>query len=154
MTIGQRLALQFRDFVYGDNWTAINLKTQLEDVTWQQANQQVDYFNTIVGLTYHIFYYIQGQNRVLQGQELQLSDSLSFLHPAIESEADWNAFKQEFVKLVEEFALRLEQVPDSEMDKTFVQEDYGSLFRNLVGVLEHGYYHLGQIVLIKKMVQS
>jgi len=31
---------------------------------------------------------------------------------------------------------------------------YGNYFRNIVGVIEHIHYHLGQIVLIKKILVS
>ncbi len=150
MTLGQRLAKQFRDFVWGDNWTAVNLKSQLEDVTWQLATKQTGYSNTIAGLLFHIFYYVQGQNRVLQGEELGLSDSLSFIHPKIESEDDWKGILFEFIELAEEFASRVELLTDEQMNQTFVEDKYGSLYRNLEGVIEHGYYHLGQIVLLKK----
>ena len=31
-------------------------------------------------------------------------------------------------------------------------EKYGNYFRNLTGIIEHLHYHLGQIVLIKKLI--
>jgi hypothetical protein len=31
-----------------------------------------------------------------------------------------------------------------------VEEKYGSVLRNIMGVIEHTHYHLGQIVLLKK----
>jgi len=36
----------------------------------------------------------------------------------------------------------------------FTDEKYGTYQRNLIGILEHSYYHLGQIVLIKKLLKT
>lgn len=41
---------------------------------------------------------------------------------------------------------------DRILDKPFIDEKYGSYIRNIEGVIEHSYYHLGQIVLLKKMI--
>jgi len=40
------------------------------------------------------------------------------------------------------------------LDQTFVKEDYGTYYKNITGVIEHGYYHLGQISLIKKLLDK
>jgi hypothetical protein len=37
-------------------------------------------------------------------------------------------------------------------DKPFIDEKYGTFLRNIEGVIEHSYYHLGQISLIRKMI--
>ncbi|MEG1022142.1 MAG: hypothetical protein RSE50_11550 [Myroides sp.] len=41
---------------------------------------------------------------------------------------------------------------DEKLDSVFVDEKYGSYRRNIEAMIEHSYYHLGQIVLIKKML--
>ncbi|MGN6163930.1 MAG: hypothetical protein ACTHOF_05245 [Flavisolibacter sp.] len=41
---------------------------------------------------------------------------------------------------------------DSKLDEIFVDEKYGTYYRNLQGIIEHTHYHLGQIVLIKKLL--
>jgi Protein of unknown function (DUF1572) len=50
------------------------------------------------------------------------------------------------------FANAVEKMPEEKFDEVFVNEKYGSYLRNLEAVIEHSYYHLGQIVLIKKMI--
>lgn len=52
----------------------------------------------------------------------------------------------------EEFALKVEAMSDEKLDSVFVDEKYGSYRRNIEAMIEHSYYHLGQIVLIKKML--
>jgi hypothetical protein len=43
-------------------------------------------------------------------------------------------------------------MPNDKLDSVFVYEKYGSYRRNIDAIIEHAYYHLGQIVLIKKMI--
>lgn len=51
------------------------------------------------------------------------------------------------------FAQHVEQMSDSVLDQAFVDEKY-RIQRNIEGVIEHSYYHLGQVSLIKKMITS
>ena len=45
-------------------------------------------------------------------------------------------------------------VKEADLSKTFVDEKYGSYYKNLNGILEHGYYHMGQIVILKKVLTA
>jgi hypothetical protein len=52
----------------------------------------------------------------------------------------------------ENFATLVEQLPENKLGETFTDEKYGNYYRNLHGIIEHAHYHLGQIVLIKKLL--
>ena len=54
----------------------------------------------------------------------------------------------------EKFASQVEQMSDEKLGEVFVDEKYGNYHRNIDVIVEHSYYHLGQIVLIKKMLLS
>ena len=54
----------------------------------------------------------------------------------------------------ERFAGLIEQLPDDILEKDFTHKKYGSYHRNLLGIIEHIHYHLGQITLIKKFLIS
>ncbi|MGE0931575.1 DUF1572 family protein [Peijinzhouia sedimentorum] len=45
---------------------------------------------------------------------------------------------------------QVEKMDDDLLRQTFVKEEYGSYLRNIEAQIEHSYYHLGQISLIKK----
>ncbi len=47
---------------------------------------------------------------------------------------------------------QIEQLPESKLWETFSDEKYGNYYRNIHGIIEHSHYHLGQIVLIKKIL--
>jgi hypothetical protein len=57
-----------------------------------------------------------------------------------------------FLTNAEHFAGKVEQMDDAIFDQPFVDEKYGSYLRNIEGVIEHSYYHLGQVSLLRKMI--
>ncbi|MBD0374834.1 MAG: DinB family protein [Flavisolibacter sp.] len=149
-----QIAKHFREVHFGGNWTAVNLKDNLADVTWQQATTQVYSFNTIATLVYHMNYYVSAVMKVLQGEPLHAKDQYSFDHPPIASQQDWEKLLDKMWTDAEAFASLIEQLPLSKLGETFVDEKYGNYYRNLHGIIEHMHYHLGQIVLIRKILMQ
>lgn len=154
MNTTQQIAKHLRDVHFGGNWTCVNLKKSLEGVTWQQAIKKIHSFNTIAILVNHIHYYIAAVQKVLEGEPLNAKDELSFSHPPIESEEDWQALLDKMWLDAEHFATLIEQLPEQKLWETFTDEKYGTYYRNLLGIVEHTHYHLGQIVIIKKLLNE
>lgn len=154
MEISKQLAHQLSTLYFGGNWTSSNFKDNLSDINWQQATQKVFDFNTIAQLVFHTNYFIDAAVMVLKGGPLDAHDKYSFDVQAINSQKDWDELRARTFALVNEFVLLLEDMNDEKLGNTFVLEKYGSYFRNLCGIIEHSHYHLGQIVLIKKLILS
>lgn len=153
MTRNVTLANRLREVLLSGRWIAnTNYKEQLLNVNWQQAIYKVDNLNTIAALTYHINYYLAGLLFTFESGKLEIRDKYSFDLPPIQSEADWNRLVTDFLRNAEAFANQVEQMDDSLLDQPFVDEKYGSYLRNIDGVIEHSYYHLGQISLLRKMI--
>lgn len=152
MTLTEEMAKLFRDVYNGGNWTFVSLKESLADVTWQQATTKVYSFNTIAALVYHINYYVSAVSKVLQGEPLNASDKYSFDVPAIHSPKEWERLLNKTWANADNFSLLLEQLPQSKLWETFSDEKYGNYYRNIHGVIEHCHYHLGQVVLLKKLI--
>ncbi|HYG51893.1 MAG TPA: DinB family protein [Flavobacteriales bacterium] len=154
MNVQQQIAKQFRDVHFGGNWTAVNLKDVVADVTWEEATTKVGSLNTIVTLVYHTAYYVGAVTQVLRGEPLTAKDKYSFDHPPIQSAEDWQILLQKTWTDAEEFARMIEKLPADKLGETFADEKYGSYYRNLTGIIEHMHYHLGQIAIIKKMIRE
>ena len=152
MSISKQLAKNLREIHFGGNWTASNLKEHLKDITWQQATSKVYDFNTIATLTFHSTYYIKGLINVLQRKPLDSKDEVSFITPPLYSNEDWEMLLNEVWINAEEAANLLEQLPDEMLLENFTDSKYGNYYRNIAGIIEHLHYHLGQIVLIKKIL--
>ncbi len=148
-----QLAKHFRDMHFGGNWTCVNLKDILNDVSWQQANAKIEDLNTIGVLVFHINYYISAVLKVLEGEPLEAHDKFSFDAPEIRSEEDWQQLLAKVFSEAESFAKKLEQLDEAKLFEDFTDAKYGNYYRNMFGIIEHTHYHLGQISLIKKMLR-
>lgn len=58
----------------------------------------------------------------------------------------------EFVCNAEKFINHVENMDNNLLTQPFVKEEYGSYLRNIEAQIEHSYYHLGQVSLIKKLI--
>ncbi|MBK9256532.1 MAG: DUF1572 domain-containing protein [Saprospiraceae bacterium] len=155
MTNKTDLANRLREVLLNGKWIAnTNFKEQILSITRVQAIQKVENLNTIALLTFHINYYVKGILNVFNGGNLEIKDKYSFDLPEIQTEKDWNNLVIEFINNAEMFAEKVEQMDESLLTQPFVDEKYGSYQRNIEGVIEHSYYHLGQVSLIKKIIMN
>ena len=150
----KQLAKHFKDVHFGGNWTCVNLKDTLKDITWQEANTNIQNLNTIGVLVFHINYYISAVLKVLDGQPLEAHDKFSFDAPEIQSEEDWQQLLAKVFSEAERFAEKLEQLDEPKLYEDFSDVKYGTYFRNMLGIIEHTHYHLGQISLIRKIIRQ
>lgn len=154
MNTPAQIAKHFREVHFGGNWTWVNLKDTLSDITWSEAITKLHDLNTIVALTYHINYYVGVVSKVMKGEPLEGHDKFSFDHPPINNQQDWEALLSKVWTEAESFAALVEQLPEERLWQNIADEKYGIYYRNLHGIIEHTHYHLGQISLIKKMIRQ
>ena len=150
MTTPALLAKHFREVLYGGNWTWVNLRDTLNGINLEQALAQRQEENSIAVLVYHISYYVSVQLKVLKGNPLEGTDKDSFNLPHLHSQQDWENLLSRIWREADEYIALVEQLPESRLQETFVTEKYGNWHRNILGLIEHTHYHLGQIVLLKK----
>lgn len=147
------IANRFREVILNGTWIAnTNFKHQLTGMDWKIATTQIQSLNTIAVLAQHIHYYIDGMNAVFRGGTLDIKDKFSFDFAPITSQQQWDTFLDRFWNDAETFAALIEQMPDGKLKEVFTDEKYGTYQRNIDAMIEHSYYHLGQIVLIRKMI--
>jgi len=152
MTFAAQIASQFKEVQLNGTWISTNLKAELTDVSWEQATTKIGRLNTIADLAFHINYYVAGIIQVLEGGTLDIRDKYSFDRPPITSQADWEQLQAKIYKDAEKFTNLVASLSDEQLHEGFVEEQYGNYFRNILGINEHSYYHLGQIVLLKKLI--
>lgn len=152
--ISKQIAKHLRGVYFGGNWADNNLKTHLTAVTFAEAITPVFGLNTIATLAYHMTYYVREVAKVLGGEPLLAKDKLSFELPPMTCQADWEAFLTEIWAEAEQFATLIEQLPDEQLLKDFTDAKYGNYYGNLNGIIEHLHYHLGQVVVIRKILAS
>jgi len=113
---------------------------------------KINDLNSIAALTYHINYYLEGLLAAFTYGKLEISDKYSFDIPPIQSKADWDTLVDRFLKNAKLFCDCIASFDENLFDQPFIDKKYGSYLRNIEAVIEHSYYHLGQISLIKKLI--
>lgn len=151
MNKNSKLANRFREVILNGTWIAnTNFRNELENLDWRMATEKLQNLNTIAILSQHIHYYIKGIKNVFLGGDLEIRDKYSFDFPEIKSQDEWELFLIKFWNDSEELAELIEKISEEKLNEKFVDEKYGTYSRNIDAMIEHSYYHLGQIVLIKK----
>ncbi len=147
------LANRLREVLLNGKWIAnTNFKEQITSISWEQAIEKIQNLNTIALLTFHVNYYLKGLLQVFEGGNLEIKDKFSFDMPEIASETDWLNLVNEFKSNAEKFINHVEKMDANLLTQAFVKEEYGTYLRNIEAQIEHSYYHLGQVSLIKKLI--
>ena len=155
MSKSKNLANRLQEVLLDGKWIAnTNIQEQLSKTTWNQAISKVGTHNSIAELTFHINYYVGGILNVFKGGDLEIIDKYSFDMEKIDSEADWQLLRNSFIENSNSIVKLIAIVPDDQWGKPFVKEEYGTYERNIEGLIEHSYYHFGQISLLLKLTNT
>jgi hypothetical protein len=95
-----------------------------------------------------------GLIQVFNGGNLEIRDKYSFDMPTLKTEEDWQTLVKGFLSNAETFATQVAQMSEKLLEQPFVDEKYGNYRRNIDGMIEHSYYQLGQVVIVRKMILS
>ncbi|MEM9363447.1 MAG: DinB family protein [Bacteroidota bacterium] len=153
MKLSKLLADKLKEVLTEGKWViGTNFKEQIEDLNWKEAIQKIKGLNSIADLTFHTSYYIAGVVNVLEGGNLDIRDKYSFDYPPIASEQDWKKLVTKFCGDAERLIQLVDNLPEGKLQETFVDEKYGTYLRNIDVIIEHSYYHFGQVVLLRKMI--
>lgn len=155
MELGKSLANSLSEVLLDGKWvTGTNIKDEIKDLDWKTATMKIHDLNSIADLTFHIDYYLAGVLKVFDGGELEIRDKFSFDYEPIESQKQWEQLIEKFCNDSEKFVKAVSKMTQDELDRNFVKKEYQNYFRNITLMSEHAYYHLGQIMLIKKMIKQ
>jgi uncharacterized damage-inducible protein DinB len=155
MEHNRELAKRFIDVISNNSWVANNsFKNQLTDLPLEVVLFKYPSLHSIATLAQHVHYYIAGILNVLNGGNLEIKDAFSFDFNPINTEEDWQNILSVFWADAEEFALKVAVLPEEKLSDIFVKEEYGTYHFNINTLIEHSYYHLGQIVLLKKLISQ
>lgn len=152
MSLSKETARHLREMYFGNSFTGADLKSKLEGIDVKMANTKLHSFNTILALVYHVNYYVRIIIEVLKGGPLVGSDKLSFNHPDIQTQEEWESFQEQTWEEAETLAKLIETMDDVMLSQNFDNGKYGTTYRNLVGGMMHTNYHIGQISLLRKLL--
>lgn len=151
MKIAPLAAQHVAEVVHG-NWTDIFLDDVIADVTYEEAVAlPPGITNSIAMLVYHIKFYNDVVRLRLAGEKPAVGPANGF-DVAINTDADWQQLKADCIASFKTLANDIKALPDEKL----WQHPAGSgdtFYKSFHGIAEHGHYHLGEIVLLKKIIR-
>lgn len=152
MNIAPLVAQHVAEVVHG-NWTEIYLDEAIADVSYQEAIAvPAGLVNSIAMLVNHLEFYNFVITERLMGTEPVIDDANGFAI-SIQNEDDWQLLKQRTLDSFKKLADMVSQLPEETLHN-FTPTGKTSFYKTLHGLSEHAHYHLGQIVLLKKLVRA
>jgi hypothetical protein len=150
MEITALIAQHLLDVHIGNNWTDVNLSGTLADVTLQEAlSVSAASPNTIAGLVHHITYWNRHMIGRMKGVEATIPATNGFELPV---DFDWQRLKDDNIVSAHELAVAIREFDTARLEQP-IMPGFSSAYKNLQGTVEHVHYHLGQIVIIKKLLR-
>lgn len=154
-TLSKQLTSRLDEVFLNGKWVlGTNFKEQISNLDWKDVTKRVNDLNSIAAITFHIHYYIAGVSKVFEGHPLEIKDKYSFDAPPITSKQDWDQLVDLFCSDTEKFINLVGKMSGEKLIQDFVDPQYGTYQRNIDAMIEHTYYHLGQIILIKKLLKN
>jgi hypothetical protein len=154
MRVTELIAQSIIDVYEGENWTEVNIKKTLQDVTVQEANSETAAStNTIATLLHHLTYWNRVMIQRIIGIVVVVPDANGFDMSAIHTEEEWDLLKEDSVRSAHELATAVISFDENLLTSPILPE-HASAYKNLQGSCEHIHYHLGQIVILKQLIRS
>jgi len=152
MRILHLIAQHILEVYEGNNWTDVNIAGTIEDVSCQQAQQKtVASQNTIAALLHHLYYWNGIMMQRANGENPSIPAANGFDVDELKNENDWNDLKEKTHQSFIELANAVTNFPEEKLNETS-PTGRSSYYKNFQGIVEHAHYHLGQMVMIKRLL--
>lgn len=152
MNTAPLVAQHIAEVIHG-NWTEIYLDEAIADVSYEEAiHVPAGLVNSIAMLVNHLEFYNFVITKRLLGTEPVIDDGNGFA-TSIQNENDWQLLIQRTLDSFKQLANRISQLPPEKMQELTPAGGY-TFYKMLHGLSEHAHYHLGQIILLKKLVRA
>ncbi len=148
----ERLVQLFKDHYNGSPWLDVNIAEHLDDITHVEASKRVGECNTIWQITYHMMHWRKQNAKRLKGK-IAPAPSHNFIIDIDDTSAEaWEKLKVDFNKTHMSFIKFLFTIEEIEFDKIYTPNGH-TYYEHIQGILIHDAYHLGQILLLKKLIK-
>ncbi len=146
-----RIQKLFKDLYDGSPWIDVTLMGKLRTLSAEQAQRKVfPGWNSIWQIVNHLAKWrLEVLRRV--GGEVTVSPDDNYFGPLDDpSEDAWRNTLAELEKSQEQWTAFLENFPEQDLGKVYPGNQM-TYYENILGIVQHDAYHLGQISLIAKV---
>ena len=154
MTERDRIKSLFEKLYHGDPWLDLNTVTVLADLTAAQAAERViPNANTIWEIVNHLISWRENVLRRVQGEVIQTPAS-NYIEPIGDiSERAWSDTLKRLAETQKAWVTFLTAFDEAQFENKYPVNQL-SYYEHIHGIIQHDAYHLGQIVLLKKLVKK
>jgi len=154
MKITELIAQHLLEVHEGNNWTEVDVTQTLRDVTRAEATYRtIASPNTIAALLRHLTFWNRVIVKRINGIRVEEPEDNGYFVPDLLEEADWEQLKADNLKSAHELAAAIRQFDVDALEQPILPE-HSTAYRNLQGSVEHVHYHLGQMVILKKLIRA
>jgi len=148
----KRIAKLFEDLYNGRPWVDVTIMDTLKNISAEQsAKKIIPERNSIWQIINHMIAWRENVLLRVQGNEMITPNNNYFTQLEIISETEWQKALERLVNSQEQWIHFLENFDESQFDKIYASNKM-TYYEHIHGILQHDAYHLGQIVLLSKLV--
>jgi uncharacterized damage-inducible protein DinB len=141
------------DHYRGNPWIDVTISDTLNTVTAGDAALKVDNLNSIWQITNHMIAWREKLLERIMDKSVEVPDNNFIYEVEDTSEKAWTDTIKKFERSQEDIISFLSKSNDMMLEKISPASGY-SYFELAMAILLHDAYHLGQIVLIKKLLKK
>ncbi|WP_289662334.1 DinB family protein [Flavobacterium panacagri] len=154
MSESKRISNLYQSIYNGNPWLEVNLANTLKNVTAEQAYKKANpNLNTIWEIVNHLIQWRRNILERMQGEVIVTPDHNYFVPVLDPSEVAWEQSLQTLAKSQESWNTFFESFDDEDLAKIYVNNGH-TYYEHIHGIIQHDVYHLGQIVILKKLLNN
>ncbi|HWA05226.1 MAG TPA: DinB family protein [Ignavibacteria bacterium] len=153
MTNIQRINKLLKDHYNGDPWIDITIIGTLKAVTAKQAALKLPGLNSVWQIVNHMISWRSALIARVKDKPVKHPDDNFISEVKNTTPKAWKDTVKKFEKSQKDIAAFLRKQKDSHLEKISPTSGY-SYYELVMAIIIHDTYHLGQIVLIKKMIDE
>jgi uncharacterized damage-inducible protein DinB len=153
MSPKERLIKLVEDHFDGNPWLDVNIMKHLNEINYVDAAIKIGNANSIWQLVYHMMHWRITNMRRVGGMMIPAPNHNFIIQIPNQSKIAWEKLKNDFMKTHYDFVDFLKNFDESKMDEIYEGNGH-TYYEHLQGILIHDAYHLGQIVLLRKLIEN
>ena len=147
-----RITKLFEDLYNGSPWIDVTIMDTLKNISVEQAAKKVTpERNSIWQIVNHMIAWRENVLLRIQGNEIVTPNNNYFTEIENTSETEWQKALERLENSQHQWIAFLKTFEESQFEKIYPKNRM-SYYEHIHGILQHDAYHLGQIVLLSKLM--
>jgi uncharacterized damage-inducible protein DinB len=152
MTEEERLTSLFEKLYNGEPWIDVNIFSTLNNITADQASKRVlANCNSIWEITNHLINWRLNVLQRMEGKIIKTPSNNYFEEIEVKSNQAWTETLNKLENTQNSWLDFLKLVKTEDFEKKYPVNDM-TYYEHIQGIIQHDAYHLGQIVLLSKLL--